>query len=369
MSIFDDAEAAFAEPERKPPPAKSAALDIPKPELERVSAPGAYNLAEDSYHADPCPEPSLSGSLIKALLKRSPRHAWEMHPRLNLELERKESATFDMGSAFHKLILGKGKELAPLDFKDWKTDAAKAARKAAYARGEIPLLIPQHQKATEMAQAVRAQIAGWEELAFAMAEGVPELTLIWQEETPFGPVWARCMLDWIPTRGDMAPDWKSTQIGAGPDEWGAKTAWALDIEIQAAWNRRAMRKVLGRNIDLFFAVAEIEAPHALACMRPSHASVAMADRQIEGAIASWGWCLKNNRFPGYRREMAWIEMPAWKERGLLEREERGEFDIQATIAMLEAAGPSDNRNLKAYAEGEEEGLDAFGLAPIGEANQ
>ena len=38
---------------------------------------------EAEYHADPAPEPSLSRSLAHTLLTRSPRHAWQAHPRLN----------------------------------------------------------------------------------------------------------------------------------------------------------------------------------------------------------------------------------------------------------------------------------------------
>jgi hypothetical protein len=312
-------------------------------ELETVSAPGAYDLREDSYHADPCPEPSLSGSLIKVL-------------------ERTHSDTFDLGTAFHTLVLGMGKQLVPLDFKDWRTDAAKTARQEYRDQGLIPLLKPQFEKAQAMAAAVSYQIQFWEELQLAMAAGIPERTYIWQEETPFGPIWCRCLVDWTAQHGNLHPDWKTTEQGAGPEEWGAKTCWNLDAHIQAAWNARALRKAGVAHAELFFAVAETQFPHVLACMKPESVAIAMAERDIERAIVTWAWCLKNNKWPGYRNQMAWISPPPWKEKGFLEREERNELDRETTIQRLEqAADARANLQLPEPVEG-----DAFGLPPIEE---
>lgn len=354
---FDDAAAAFAEPE----PRKAMAGGENERAPVRVDAPGMYDLHEEDYHADPCPDASLSGSIIKVMVNRSPRHGWNDHPRLNPAFERKEKVTYDLGSTFHKLILGKGAEIEVFDFKDWRTDAAKAAKAEARRRGSIPLLTPQWENARAMERAVRAQIPGHEELAFAMAGGVPERTLIWQEETPSGPIWCRCMLDWIPHGGALVPDWKSTEQGAGPEEWGAKTMWGLDADIQAAWNKRALRAALGQEYDLFFAVAETNAPHAIATMRPTPSAAGMAERKVQWAINVFGLCLYAGRWPGYRREMAWVDPPAWKEKSFLEREERDEFNIDVTRQLIEALGPPDpDREARVG----DDSVDEFGLSPL-----
>jgi hypothetical protein len=333
------------------------------PELETVTAPGAYDLREESYHADPCPEPSLSGSIIKVLANRSPRHAWACHPRLNAECEREEKAIFDLGSAFHSIILGKGAELVPLDFADFRTNAAKEARDAARANGFIPLLRSQFDRAQTMAAAARAQVPAWEELNLAMTAGIPERTYIWQEETPFGPVWCRCMVDWTAQHGNLHPDWKTTGQGAGPEEWGEKTLWQMDGHIQAAWNARALRKAGLVEPALMFAVVETDFPHSLAVMRPTPAAVAMADRDIERAIVTWAWCLKHNRWPGYRPETAWVEPPVWKEKKFLEREERGELNVGQTVELLELAA-AGRAQLALPGRPETGELDAFGLEPV-----
>jgi hypothetical protein len=34
------------------------------------------------YHADPCAQPSLSASIARELIHKSPLHAWQVHPKL-----------------------------------------------------------------------------------------------------------------------------------------------------------------------------------------------------------------------------------------------------------------------------------------------
>ena len=43
---------------------------------------GIHDIPPREYHADPCPAPSLSRSIAKLLVERSPAHAYAAHPRL-----------------------------------------------------------------------------------------------------------------------------------------------------------------------------------------------------------------------------------------------------------------------------------------------
>jgi hypothetical protein len=65
------------------------------------------------------------------LVDRSPWHAMWNHPRLNPAHEPKQQDNFDIGSAFHTMMLGKGAEIEVFDFDDWRTKDAKEARSAA----------------------------------------------------------------------------------------------------------------------------------------------------------------------------------------------------------------------------------------------
>ena len=67
-----------------------------------------YSMRAAAYHADPCERPSLSSSIAKILLEKTPRHAWTAHPRLNPDFAAKDESKFDLGTAVHELMLGKG---------------------------------------------------------------------------------------------------------------------------------------------------------------------------------------------------------------------------------------------------------------------
>src|SRR4051812_46738879 len=98
----------------------------------KITAPGIYlDVAANDYHADPCPAPSLTQSVAKILLAKSPLHAWHAHPRLNPDYQHNDDTKFDVGNIAHKMLLGRGKQIEVLEFDDWRTKAAKEAREKA----------------------------------------------------------------------------------------------------------------------------------------------------------------------------------------------------------------------------------------------
>ena len=126
---------------------------------EPITEPGVYDIPAEIYHADPCPEPSLSSSVATALIDRSPRHAWQAHPRLNPVHEPDNRQDFDLGKAAHALLL-EGRDVAEIvDAADYRTKAAREARDAAYAAGKTPLLAHQWQDVEAMIKAAIAQLA------------------------------------------------------------------------------------------------------------------------------------------------------------------------------------------------------------------
>jgi hypothetical protein len=58
----------------------------------------------EDYLADPCPEPSLNASIAEILLRQSPLHARDAHPRFT-HVRREHSDAFDLGMAVHALVL------------------------------------------------------------------------------------------------------------------------------------------------------------------------------------------------------------------------------------------------------------------------
>lgn len=330
-----------------------------------VLTEGLHDITHDEYHEDPCPAPSLSSSIAKLLIERSPWHAKFNHPRLNPFFEPKEKESFDLGSAFHTLMLGKGADVVVVHASDWRTADAKAERAAIRKDGRTPLLIHQFVQANAMVEAVKRQIEKHEEARDAFGEhfsaGAPERTIIWREDNG---VWCRARFDWMPHFGIAYPDLKSTAAVANPANWGRRVMFDTGCDIQDAFYRRGLKKLelADEHAFLLFVVCELEEPHAMATHRLTPAAAAMADRKVEHAINLFGLCSDRNWWPGYRRETAWHDPPPWHEQRWIEREDSG--DCRAALAELEALGPRSARSEPAQGFEDGEQRDAFGLAPI-----
>lgn len=151
---------------------------------------GIHQISAETYHADPCVQPSLSNSLMTVLLKQTPRHAWLRHPRLNPAYEAEVGGgAFDIGTAAHAMLL-EGENIATvIDAEDWRTKAAQEARDKAYLAGKIPLLSRQHAAVQEMLHAALAYIDSTS-LKGILGRGKAEQTLIWRSAN----VWCRARL-------------------------------------------------------------------------------------------------------------------------------------------------------------------------------
>jgi hypothetical protein len=111
----------------------------------KIDKPGIYpGVSSADYFADPCPTPSLTQSLCKILIERSPQHAWIAHPRLNPQFEYDDDTKFDVGNIAHRLILGRGKDFEVVQFADWRTKASAGSPRDRRRPGQDRLSL-QHQ--------------------------------------------------------------------------------------------------------------------------------------------------------------------------------------------------------------------------------
>ncbi len=300
--------------------------------FKRIRRSGFWALDDEIYFADPVFKPSLSSSIAKELLFRSPRHAWFAHPRLNPDYKRVQKRQFDLGTAFHDGFRRRFDKLkiAPADMKDWRGYNADF-RDAAYNKGLTPLLRREWNAVEDMITAARSQINLIEDLAGVYSAGKAEIALIWKERG----VWCRCKLDWKARRGDVFPDLKSTKRSAHPDT--VQTAiYQMNYDVQAAFYRRGIRAVLGIEEPQFkFISVELDPPHALSVVQLTPAAMDMADRKVDAAIDAWRWCTTNNSWPGYPSETAYVDPPGWAEESWTQREVR-EDDL-GTEALFKMA--------------------------------
>jgi hypothetical protein len=269
---------------------------------------GIHSIDADAYHADPCPQPSLSNSLISTLLKKTPRHAWMEHPRLNPMWEPAPGiATFDIGTAAHSLLLEGISKAVRIDADDWRTNAAKEAREAARADGLIPLLPNQYEAVMAMVDAAHCYI-GTTSLSgiFDRDRGMAEQTIIWRDSH----VWCRARPDWITDDYSLILDYKST--GAeGPGEFMRRNIVAHGYDTQSVWYPRGLAAVGHRNARFLFLVQETFAPFMCYLVEPAESMVELASNKIARALPLWRDCLHRNQWPGYSTNVHQAEAPVW----------------------------------------------------------
>lgn len=281
---------------------------------------GIHSLTAEEYHRDLCDAPSLSSSVARTLIAKSPAHAKADHPRLSPDLVREEKKEFDIGTAAHAMLLGDtSAKIVELPFENYRKKDAQTARDDAYAAGATPILSHQMAELRLMVTAAKAQIAAHREAADAFgATGKAEQTVIWQEKNG---VWCRARLDWLSDARNLIYDAKTTGMSAEPDAW-SRYLFNEGYDMQAAWYRRGIRALTGKSPVFRFVVMEIKPPYAMSVLELLPAALAQAEEKIEQAIDLWGRCLRDNRWPGYANVTYHVDAPGWIALKHEERKER-----------------------------------------------
>lgn len=287
---------------------------------EKIIEPGIYlDMPTADYFADPAPMPSLTQSIAKILLERSPLHAWHAHPRLNPDYRHDDDTKFDVGNVAHKLMLGRGKEVVRLEFDDWRTKAAKEARDVAASAGKLAVLGHQYARAERMVAAAREQLT-LRDLDDLFRDGDSEVIAAWREDEARGPTWFRQMIDWLsPDRMTFA-DYKTTDYSVAPHNLGRMMV-AAGWDIQGAMGARALTALLGPARRRFLFVAqETESPYCLSVVELSQDALTMGGKKLDAAVKLWAACQASDCWPGYPLEVVIPEYPGWAESAWLQRE-------------------------------------------------
>lgn len=296
------------------------------------------------YLADPAPEPSLSSSIAKLLLDRSPAHARLAHPKLG-GLAAMSTAATDLGTLIHRYVLGKGAEVEPIDADDFRTKAAQQARDRARQQGRLPVLARVAGVAVAAAACIRREL----ERVGVVLDGESEVAILWQEKatmpplaaqadvdpalfataaavtgmtpswTDPGPIWARAMLDHVVERDGMLRVYDLKTIHCAHPDDCTKSAinYGYDIQ-QEAYTRAAERlwpEYEGR-VEFRFLFAETDPPHAVTVAQLDATMRERGRRRWREAVEIWSRCLHTDTWPGYAQEPVTLWSPGW----LLQRE-------------------------------------------------
>ena len=284
--------------------------------MREILQPGIYkDFPEADYYRDPLSCPSLTQSVAKILIDRSPLHAWHAHPKLNPDYRHNDDTKFDVGNIAHKLLIGRGKDIVRLEFDDWRTKASKEARDVAASAGKLAVLGKHYAKAERMVAAAHEQFE-LRGLGKLFREGSGEVVLAWQD----GNVWCRQLIDWLSTDHATFADYKTTDYSVAPHSLGRLMVTA-GWDVQAAFAERGLSTLAGKCKRRFLFVAqETEAPHCLSVVELSEAVLTMGHKKIAHAIDVWERCMTLGLWPGYPPSIVRPEYPGWAESQWLERE-------------------------------------------------
>lgn len=290
----------------------------------RITEPGIYaDVPEAAYFADPCPEPSFSQSIGKIIIAQSALHARAEHPRLAPPVaeEDEESEKYvvaqAIGNAAHKLIIGRGKDIAVADFASWRGKDPQDFKAKALEAGQVPILAKHMARAYAMQKAFREHLALHEECD-VFTDGRGEVVLAWQEDG----FWFRCMVDWLRNDLRAADDLKTTGRSAAPHSLGML---AVDggWDIQAAMIERGLNALhpesAGRR-KYRFVPFENYLPYALNVMPMTEHWLTMGRKKLEYAITAWKIAMARKQWAGYPKQGVTPEYPGFKETQWLERE-------------------------------------------------
>lgn len=288
----------------------------------RVAKPGFFQMPAVVYHSDPCPDPSLSNSIAKTIIRHSPRHAWVKHPRLNPQfvVDQKAERKIEIANVAHARFLRAGADrIEIIDGDDYRAKEPKAERAAAYAADRLPILLPDHNIAVAMVAVARLEFANYPEFSAVLDEGAgfSEMIAAWHDEE----TWCRAMLDRVSTDLRIVLDYKTTG-NAHPEACAARIADNY-FQMQPAFYTRGLDALdpdgRGRR-KFFFLYQEQEEPYACSVHELDGNHRAIGERQVEAALHIWKRCRETNVWPSYPRQIHRVEMKPWLEQNWLNRE-------------------------------------------------
>ena len=289
--------------DRKPAYPRAAIVNAPK-------GVGVYaKVPDEVYHDD---QSSLSSSGARLLLPPStPAHCkWAQSHKVY-------KRQYDVGHAAHKLFLGEGAVVVPVDVPDWKKVAAREKRDRIRSLGQVPLLIHEWHEAKAMADAIRKDPLG----AKLLEAGRAEQSIYWRDEETGARLRARP--DWMTSLNGrpVFVDVK-TSATANPDEF-AKSAARYGYHVQAPWYQAGGEAVLGARPLFLFLVVEKEPPYLVSVHELDQTAVEIGQELMRMAINTFAACTASNEWPGYGPKVHVARLPRW---AVIEHENRMESE-------------------------------------------
>ena len=280
--------------------------------------PGVYEISHADYHADPCPSPSLSASIGKLMLERSPLYAWHRHPRLGMTADDKAALPRSrasskvrqicLGQAAHAVILeGSWDGIDVVEADSFRSKVAREIRDVALGAGRTPILEAEAETVRQMKVALEGN--SW---LREFLQGARERTAIWKD----GDAWVRIRPDIFNNNGPrFVADFKTTALAATGDGWGRRQIW--ENSMQVGLYRSVIGALFGPPYPPFkFVVQEVEPPYAAGLFEFPPEAYEFADRIAARAAALWKQCIESDFWPSYEPGLIVPDAPYWMREAL-----------------------------------------------------
>jgi hypothetical protein len=307
-----------------------------------IDKSGIYvDFDEAAYFRDPCPEPSLTQSIAKILIDQSPAHAKLEHPRLTPRVAEKEPyvRAKAIGNAAHKIMTGRGRELAIAKFDNFKSGKAQEFRDEQAAAGKLVVLADDVETAHKMIFAAHGQLE-----ALGMMHAFNTIQSPKSGEVVIAAkvdgIWLRSLVDWVHTTVELF-DYKSTGMSVAPHAVPAMMASA-GWPIQAAMQERILDLIDPDNAGrrkFYFVAQENYEPYALTVHLMTEGTMTMGRKMLTHAESIWRACMEIGEWPLYPAIVHTPEFPGWKESQWLtreveheERRQKGDFNPNILMA-------------------------------------
>lgn len=310
------------------------------------------SIAPGFHHGMPMSDyialPALNAGTIKTLLDRCPAAAW-FESSWNPRRPRDDTAASDAGSIAHSILLEGSEDVCqvfdPADYPNakgggtasgWTNNAIREARDAARAAGKIPVLQDDMAEIRSLVDAARGFVDSLRDTEpaiwrmFQPDGGHSEVTIVWRE----GATLCKARADRIATDYSIIGDYKSSGLSVEPDRWGRTQLVSMGYYISAAWYRRGVRALTGRDPDYVFLCGEQAAPFLHSLIGVDPAGLELGDEKCGAGLREWAKCAAANHWPAYPNRTCYPEIPAWERARWDERNGVDEHGIPYDLTKL-----------------------------------
>jgi hypothetical protein len=285
---------------------------------DKIGIPAIYKgIPIETYHGDLCVGPSVSSTILRIMMQRSPAHAWAQSIYNPKRIEKKTSEGMIVGKAAHHLLLGEAEfdkfyveRPEEIDGAAWQGNrkVCKQWLKDRAEEGITVLTDSQIERIRGMAEA----LARHPLIQHGILNGQIERSMIWKDaETG---LWVKVRPDAIPTDSLDYSDLKTTtDIGFSEV---MKTIGNFGYHQQAALVGEATRVLLKKPMQSFnFVFIESEPPHCVRVVSLKDNAIALGAKMNRAAMQKFAECWEKKSWPGPaddQRDVENIELPEWQ---------------------------------------------------------